>query len=197
MDEPNDQTDRANAMARGASEVIDRRSATDDDAPAPADEAPSWLPSAVLFAAGVAIVLRPRDAVAVVVLLLSAAASPPGVAATSRLAGAVLGHEGFRRGHTAAFADALRDARVEAAMRGTLRGALVDSVVDETLQRSLAVMIREAVADAINDDKFMGLFRNALKDSLKDQDLHRAAIEGSLSALNPFKRRGAAEDDAT
>lgn len=155
----------------------------------------SWVPSALLALASAALYLRPEHALPVFVLVVAALASPVGLEHVSRQIACLLDDEHYRRGLRDAFADMLCDNAVESAARKMLKGAIIDSVVDETLQKNLAIMIREAVADAIGDEKFMKLFRDAFKDSLRDQDLHRAAIEGTLGALNPFRRRGGDEDE--
>lgn len=77
----------------------------------------------------------------------------------------------------------MRSALLRAAI-STVKTGIREAVEDTELKEVLAAAIR----DALEDPKLNSVLRGALKDALADQELHRATLQGAVSALNPFKK---------
>lgn len=87
----------------------------------------------------------------------------------------------------AVFINALRDEEMRSALLraaiSTIKTGIREAVEDTELKEVIAAAIR----DALEDPRLSGVMHSALKDALADQELHRATLQGAVSALNPFK----------
>lgn len=65
----------------------------------------------------------------------------------------------------------------------TIKLGIREAVEDVELKEVLSDVIRSS----LEDPRLKGMLRTALSSALADQELHRATIQGAVSALNPFK----------
>jgi len=80
----------------------------------------------------------------------------------------------------------MRNEMLRAAI-STVKTGIREAIEDTELKE----VITAAIRDALEDPRLSGVLRGALKDALADQELHRATLQGAVSALNPFKKKTA------